>query len=530
WDNEFNSHLDFLESKGELCRTSEGEYKWFASRKRPHLMVNIRSVGETYTIFDGNTGKAIGTVDGIRAFKECHPGAIYLHMANTYLVERLIIDKKNIIARQTDLQYFTRIKSEKETEIINIKKSQPKGQFVIKLGELKVTETITGYEKRRIPGQELIGAFPLDLPRQTFETVGFWIEIDDIIERMVKNKGHYFMGGIHAIEHAAISLFPLFALCDRNDIGGISCTFHPQVGKAAIFIYDGYPGGVGLAQRGFDIILKLLDKTMDLIRRCPCEEGCPSCIYSPKCGSGNKPLDKKGALMVLEILTGIIPLSDIPGIESESEKISCQEDKDKHITHEKKNQKRILYFDLETQKSALEVGGWQNAHLMMVSVAVLYDSLEDRFYEFFEDQIDKLIDHLAIADLVVGFNLNKFDYVVLKPYTCKNLKKLPTFDILDDIFNRLGYRLSLNHLALETLDKEKSGDGLQALEWFKAGEIEKLTEYCKHDVILTKDLFHHGLEKGYLVYRNKKENERMRLLVDWNLSALISAHSQVKDF
>ena len=519
WHNDLKGQLDFLESVGELSRTSEGRPRWFATKKRPHLNVNIRSVGETYTIFDGGTGEAVGTVGGIRAFKECHPGAIYLHRASAYTVERLLIDKKDIIARPTDLRYFTRIRSEKETEIIKINKSQPKGQFVVKFGELKVTEEITGYEKRRVPGQELIGVFPLDLPQQTFETVGLWIEIEDIIKRMVEDKALHFMGGIHAIEHAAISLFPLFALCDRNDIGGICYTFHPQVEKAAIFIYDGYPGGVGLAQRGFDIILKLLDHALDLIKGCPCEVGCPSCIYSPRCGSGNKPLDKKGATLILEALTGLIPLADIPSVEPTLKSFPYQVNKD--IVSEEVNEKRILYFDLETQKSATEVGGWQNIHLMMVSVAVLFDSLGDRFCIFTEDQIDGLIEHFEMADLVIGFNLKRFDYKVLEPYICRELGKIPAFDILEDIHNRLGHRLSLDHLAKETLNKEKSADGLQALEWFKAGEIEKLTEYCKRDVALTRDLFLHGLEKGYLVYRNKKENERVRLLVDWDLDKII---------
>jgi len=519
WHSDLKGHLDFLESLGKLSRTSEGRQRWFATKKRPHLTVDIRSAGETYAIFDRGTGEAVGTIDGIRAFKECHPGAIYLHRASPYLVEQLMIDKKNIIVRRTDLKYFTRIRSEKETEVIKINRSQPKGQFVVKLGELKVTERITGYEKRRVPGQELIGVFPLDLPAQTFDTVGLWIEIEAIIKKMVEDKGHHFMGGIHAIEHAAISLFPLFALCDRNDIGGICYDFHPQVGKAAIFIYDGYPGGVGLAQRGFDIILRLLGQTLDLIKSCPCEQGCPSCIYSPKCGSGNKPLDKKGARMILEALTGVISLADIPTTEVQPEPLTYQVNENK--TSEKGDEKRILYFDLETQKSATEVGGWQNIHLMMVSVAVLFDSLEDRFYIFAEDQIDGLLEHLARADLVIGFNVKRFDYVVLQPYTCRNLDEIPTFDMLEDIYNRLGYRLSLDHLVRETLSKEKSADGLQALEWFKAGEIEKLTEYCKQDVLLTRELFLHGLKQGYLVYQNKRERERVRLRVDWDLDKIL---------
>ncbi len=517
WPDDLITHLDFLESSGKLSRTTEGRKRWFSTIKRPHLKVDIRSVGETYTIFDSRTGEAIGTVGGIRAFKECHPGAIYLHRASPYQVERLVIDKKDIVARPTDLRYFTYTRSEKETEIIKVTKSQPKGQFVVKLGQLKVTETITGYEKRRVPGQELIGTFPLDLPPQTFETVGLWVEIEDVIKDMVKDEDLHFMGGIHAIEHATISLFPLFALCDRNDIGGISYTFHPQVEKAAVFIYDGYPGGVGLAQRGFEIILELLGKTLDLVRTCPCEQGCPACIYSPRCGSGNKPLDKEAARLILEALTGVIPLADISPDEVQPHITSPSREE----AFEGVDQKRIVYFDLETQKSAEQVGGWQNMHLMMVSVAVVFDSLEDRFYIYEEDRTDRLFEHFFEADLVVGFNLKKFDYAVLSPYTHKNLRKIPTFDILEDIYNRLGFRLSLDHLVRETLNRGKSGDGLQALEWFKAGEMEKLTEYCKQDVILTRDLFLEGIEKGYIVYKNKRQNERVRLLVDWNVGKII---------
>ena len=519
WHNDLSGHCDALETIGELSRTSEGNHVWFATKKRPHLRVNIRSIGESYTIFDATTGKVIGTVDGIRAFKECHPGAIYLHRASPYVVEKLLIGKKNIVAHHTELKYFTRIRSEKETEIMKILKSQPKGQFIVKLGNLMVTETITGYEKRRTPGQELIGVFPLELPPQTFETVGLWFTIEDSIKKMINDRGYHFMGGIHAIEHAAISLFPLFALCDRNDLGGISYPFHPQAEKSAIFIYDSYPGGVGLAQRGFDIILDLLRQTLELIETCPCEQGCPSCIYSPKCGSGNKPLDKTAALLILKALTGVIPLSDIPAVSTQEQKESFPSRNE--IIAQRKDKKRVCYFDLETQKSAEEVGGWQNSHLMMVSVAVVFDSMDERFHAFTEDKIDALIEQLRTADLVVGFNCRRFDYAVLAPYTNQNLHAIPTFDILEDIYHRLGYRLSLDHLSQETLQREKSANGLMALEWFKAGEMEKLIDYCKQDVSLTRDLFLFGQEKGHLIYRNKNQNERLRLVVDWNINAII---------
>jgi len=520
WGSDLALHLKKLEKEGLLNRTAEGEPAWFSSKRNPQLSVNIRSAGETFTIFEKETGQAIGTVDGIRAFKECHPGAIYLHRARQYEVDRLILDKKDIIVHRSQLKYFTRTRSEKETEIIKVHRSMPKGQFLVREGKLKVTEVITGYEKRTLPGQGLIGVFDLDLPPQIFETIGFWIEIEPAIKRFVEEKGLHFMGGIHAIEHAAIGIFPLFVLCDRNDIGGICYPHHPQVGKSAIFIYDGYPGGVGLAQRGFESVLELLEKTWEIVKGCECEVGCPSCIHSPKCGSGNKPLDKGAARLILEALLGHIPLSEMSDekVATGPAPFSVQEEP----RQEETRGPRIIYLDLETQKTAQDVGGWQNAHLMRISVAVIFDSLENRFLIFEEEKISDLIDHLAKADLIIGFNIKKFDYKVLGAYTERELKALPTFDILEDVYKRLGFRLGLDHLAKETLKHGKTADGLQAVEWFRQGEMKKLAEYCRHDVATTKDLFLYGLENGHLIYRKKGANRRLRLLVDWDLDKLIS--------
>jgi DEAD/DEAH box helicase domain-containing protein len=520
WPKNLSQHLEELEIEGDLTRTVEGEPTWFATRRNPHRLVNIRTVGKSYTIFEKETGQAIGTVDGIRAFHECHPGAIYLHRARQYLVDHLDLEKKDVIAHKTDLKYFTRVRTEKETEIIQVTRSRPRGQFIVREGRLKVTEQVTGYEKRALPGQELLGVFPLDLPPQTFETIGFWVEIEPAVKGLVEEKGLHFMGGIHAIEHGSIGIFPLFALCDRNDIGGICYTYHPQVGKSAIFIYDVYPGGVGLAQRGFEIILELLERALALIKNCECDEGCPSCIHSPKCGSGNKPLDKRAAVMILEFLLGHISLSQFynEGEEKMPEPIEAKKE-EPALAHK---EPRIIYFDLETRKLAQDVGGWHNTHLMRVSVAVLFDSLENRFFDFTEDGIDDLLTHLESAELVIGFNIKRFDYSVLGAYSSKNLKELNTFDILEDIHQRLGFRLGLDHLARETLGQGKSADGLQAVEWFRQGEMDKLTDYCRQDVATTRDLFQYGLKNGHLIYKTKKEERRVRLRVDWELDKLIS--------
>ncbi|MDP6178404.1 MAG: DEAD/DEAH box helicase, partial [Desulfatiglandales bacterium] len=350
WAKNLSQHLEELEIKGDLTRTVEGEPTWFAARRNPHRLVNIRSVGKSYTVFEKETGQAIGTVDGIRAFHECHPGAIYLHRARQYLVDHLDREKKDIIAHKTALKYFTRVRTEKETEITQVTRSRPRGQFLVREGRLKVTEQVIGYEKRTLPGQELMGVFPLDLPPQTFETIGFWVEIEPAVKGLVEEKGLHFMGGIHAIEHCSIGIFPLFALCDRNDIGGICYTYHPQAGKSAIFIYDGYPGGVGLAQRGFEIILELLERALALIKNCECDEGCPSCIHSPKCGSGNKPLDKRAAVMILEFLLGHISLSQF--YHGDEEKMPEPIEGNKEEPAPAHREPRIIYFDLETRNTA----------------------------------------------------------------------------------------------------------------------------------------------------------------------------------
>lgn len=518
WPDDLEAHLDQLERKGALCRTAQGEPVWFAAERNPQLSVNIRSAGETFTIFERETGQAIGTVDGVRALKECHPGAIYLHRAHQYEIDELLLDKRDVVAHRSDRKYFTRIRSDKETEIIKIHRTRPEGQFIVRQGLLKVTETITAYEKRALPGQGLMGVFPLDLPPQTFETIGFWVEIEDVIKTFVERSAHHFMGGIHAVEHGAIGIFPLFALCDRNDIGGICYPYHPQVEKSAIFIYDACPGGVGLARRGFDVVLELLEQTYRHIKTCECEEGCPSCIHSPKCGSGNKPLDKAAALMVLEGLLGHLPLSDMapPEVDEPILSSQCQD-----APFRPPEGPRILFFDLETQKLAREVGGWRNTHLMRISVAVLFDTALDDFKVFTEDQVEGLIDHLNEADLIVGFNIKRFDYRVLSAYTDKDFNTLPTFDMLEDIHGRLGFRLGLDHLAQETLNKGKTADGLQAVEWFRQKEMEKLSQYCRDDVAVTRDLFLHGVHNGHLVYRKRNDPTQLRLLVDWDLEKLV---------
>ena len=173
--------------------------------------------------------------------------------------------------------------------------SRPCGPVTVSLGEVEVNSSVIGYRKKAQLTEEIIGEEPLDLPPQIFNTVSLWFDLPPKAVARIAKTGLDFAGGIHAVEHAAISILPLFALCDRNDIGGVSTPFHPDTGKAQIFIYDAHPGGIGIAEKGYELIQELWEKTYRAIAECPCQDGCPSCIQSPKCGNNNEPLDKKAA-------------------------------------------------------------------------------------------------------------------------------------------------------------------------------------------------------------------------------------------
>lgn len=600
---EVKSVLEQLEEENILFR-HKNRSVWYAQARSPHRGVDLRSIGESFGIFLENKKTLIGSSAGKRVFSECHEGAVYLHRARQYLVTSVDLKKRNIMVRPAELHYYTKSLSEKETEILGVPiryKEFP--TFKVQEARLKVTEWITSYEKRKTSGHELIGVVDLELPPLIFETVGIWIEISESIRETIQKAGLHFMGGIHALEHAAISMFPLFALCDRDDIGGISTPMHEQVGQAAVFIYDGHPGGVGLSHRAFEIIEDLLQRTKSLVAKCACEEGCPSCIHSPKCGSGNKPLDKTAALRILEMLLGNPPkvvrrrpgvsenvliepqkappveILDSPNIEFYADSISfdvsldivppipnapnpiifpdlAKETGREEIKKKKKSRNKvppvieirvgktgktkptaarsplttlppgIAVFDLETKFLAQDVGGWKNVHKMQVSIGVVETS--EGFRAFTEDKIDQLINMLKNADLVVGFNHLDFDYRVLSHYTNENLAELRNLDILQDVRKALGFRLSLDHLAECTLNRTKSGDGLDAVKWFREGKMDLLKKYCEDDVCLTRDLFLYGLNNGCLLYK-RKDRSTGEVAVDWSSYGILPDLS-VKDF
>lgn len=553
-----------LEQSGDLLRSEDGG-TLYSKRTQPHRDVDLRGTGSRFNIACAQTGSHRGEVDGFRAFRETHPGAVYIHNGETFLVETLDLGTMTVRISPAKVDYYTRVRAYKETEILDTLESRTAWGTRVFTGRLKVTDQVTGYEKWQMHARKKLNILPLNLPPQTFETEGIWFRIPIEVQKQAEAQYLHFMGGIHAVEHAAIGIFPLLVMADRNDLGGISTPFHPQVGGPAVFIYDGVPGGAGLSRQAFRRAESLLETTLTAIATCPCELGCPSCVHSPKCGSGNRPIDKNAAVFILnEIKSGRFLQEDAaltpspspsgrgentltpapspsgrgenaltPGPSSgrgENELLQGASS-DHPIPHPPSSPPKqtikadslppnpsppLHYgvFDLETRRSAEEVGGWHQAGLMGVSCAVVYDSKSDQYLEFFQDQIDVLADHLKTYDMVIGFNIKRFDYAVLKGLSDYNFSDLPTLDLLEHIYRRLGYRLSLDHLAQTTLDERKSADGLKALQWWKEGKIKEIIQYCRMDVRITRDLYLHGRDRGYLLFKNKAGNT-VRLPVDW---------------
>lgn len=189
------------------------------------------------------------------------------------------------------------------------------------------------------------------------------------------------------------------------------------------------------------------------------------------------------------------------------------------LTTPKKGDRRIVFFDLETMRSADEVGGWSNISKMGLACGVCYDSVDQKYYEYYEKDAEALIQKLKEADLVVGYNILKFDYIVLTAYSDFKFSLLSSFDMLVDVTKALGHRLKLDSIVKATLGAQKSGDGLQSLRWVKEGRMDLVTEYCKKDVELTRDLFWFGEKNGFISYENRQETAKV--MVDWSLDKLI---------
>jgi DEAD/DEAH box helicase domain-containing protein len=295
--------VDALTEGGLLRRRPRG---WFwTDRRRASDLADLRSTGGApVQLIEDETGRVIGTVDASSAHGTAHAGAVYVHRGETWLVRSLDLEDRVAVIERADPDYSTSAREITDIAIVQEREHARWGDCRLSLGDVDVSHQVVSFLKRRQPGGEVLGEEPLDLPVRALRTTAVWWTVPEAALDEAGLTGRDLPGSAHAAEHCSIGLLPLFATCDRWDIGGVSTAVHPDTGQLTVFVYDGHPGGAGFSERGFRSARAWLTATRDTIRSCTCDEGCPSCIQSPKCGNQNNPLDKPGAVALLDVLLG----------------------------------------------------------------------------------------------------------------------------------------------------------------------------------------------------------------------------------
>jgi DEAD/DEAH box helicase domain-containing protein len=303
WDGELDVAVRSLVVADQLV--VRGPRVVYAGRGFPAWEVGLRSgTAAEFQIVDGS-GRLIGTVDEGRVFESVHPGAVYLHQGQHYTVARLDLADRVAWVDEADGREWTQARTTTDLAIVSEERTEKVGRALLALGRVDVTQQVTGYQRRMAGTGEVLERCPLDLPATHLATRAFWYTVPGGVLDDAEVSPRQAPGALHAAEHAAIGMLPLFTICDRWDVGGVSTAFHPQTGEAMIFVYDGYAGGAGIAELGFASGPRHLSATLGAIEACGCDAGCPSCIQSPKCGNWNEPLEKAAAVALLRaVLAG----------------------------------------------------------------------------------------------------------------------------------------------------------------------------------------------------------------------------------
>jgi len=309
----FPELLSELASSDLIRKTSRG---WvYSGRGRAADAVRLDGIpGSTFRILCH--GRLLETMDRAQAYREAHKGAIMLHQGETYVVNDMDLETHTVRVTETDVDYYTQPLKEVDLSVIEIRETRMIHGARCAFGDVEVTEQYTGYKIKR--KDTIIGVEPLDLPPITFRTKAFWFIPAPDAEQHIIRSSLDLAGGLHGAEHAIIALMPLHVMCDRWDIGGLSSPAFGEKCEPTVFVYDGYEGGIGLAEKAYEILPDVFSSAHELVRDCGCDEGCPSCIYSPKCGNDNQPLDKEATIVILRDLCTLTEKSECPGLSAES--------------------------------------------------------------------------------------------------------------------------------------------------------------------------------------------------------------------
>ncbi|MER5178915.1 DEAD/DEAH box helicase [Streptomyces sp. NPDC002896] len=297
----------------KLLRRRAKAWHW-TRRERAADLADIRGEGgRPVQVVEAATGRLLGTVDASAAHATVHDGAVHLHQGRTYLVRQLDLEDSVALVEEADPPYSTVARDITSISVLETDVEVPWGEARLCYGSVEVTNQVVSFLRRKLITGEVLGETRLDLPPRTLRTRAVWWTVTEDQVEAARVNPEQLGGALHAAEHASIGMLPLFATCDRWDIGGVSIPLHPDTLLPTVFVYDGHPGGAGFAERAFHTAREWLTATREAIASCECEAGCPSCIQSPKCGNGNDPLHKRGAVRLLTVLLQGAPGDEAPG-------------------------------------------------------------------------------------------------------------------------------------------------------------------------------------------------------------------------
>ena len=392
-----------------------------------------------------NNRQLLETMERSQVYREAHEGAILINKGETYTVDNVNLKSGYVNVSKKNVDYHTMVLNDTDVNVVSEEFKKQYGDLTIHFGEVNVKKDY--YKYKKMQHSRVLGMYPLDLPPLKFKTKGLWFTIPksvkDTLKRLYPDDDEVFEGGLHGAEHALIGLFPLQVMCDRFDIGGMSTAYHKDTEDATIFIYDGYEGGIGICEKAVDVFVELLESTLDLIKGCKCRNGCPSCIYSPKCGNDNKPLHKKATEYILQYM-----LDETKKNNSEvvKEEIPLKDDEDLY------SQALDLYSD----------------HL--------YSQSKDLLHEILSQDPDDLNANLLMAHVLYEQGIED----VSMYYARKALKISPSNQNAGQLLQKLQFAPASTdfvHKSIEHEDSHKSFDDVdtlyeEAYDLFEQGDYD----------------------------------------------------------
>ena len=468
--------IDAMVLKKDLCENHKGDfiYPYDDHPAMDHSLDQISS--EEFKVM--NNGRLLETMERSQVYREAHEGAILINKGDTYVVKSVNLKNGFVDVTRQDVDYHTMVLNQTD---ISIRKKISKtryGRLTIHFGELTVSEDYFKYKKMQF--SKAVGTYPLELPPLKFNTKGLWFtipkQVKDTLDDMFPNEEEVFAGGLHGAEHALIGLFPLHTMCDRFDIGGLSTNYHEDTQEATIFIYDGYEGGIGICEKAVEVFVELLNSTIDLLDNCQCQSGCPSCIYSPKCGNDNKPLHKNATKYILEYMSKLISRDDL---EIEGEIIIENEEVPDEYDEAYELYKKGDYSASKDVLNSILSEDNRHSRALALMAQILYE----------QDQKDiaLLFTRKALSCDRSNLMANELEVLLTAPPERKEVE-LNTLDDIDTLYEEAYDLYEQGDLAtsseiLEKLldfdDRHSEALALMGLIYYQSGMFPKAIEYYK---------------------------------------------------